>query len=86
LSSPAQIHNIVDDEPAPATEWMPVYAAALKAPPPRKIPAFLARLALGKALTEWVTTIRGASNRAAKTQLHWTPSHPTWRQGFQLPG
>jgi 2-alkyl-3-oxoalkanoate reductase len=77
------IYNIVDDEPAPVSEWMPVYAAALGAPPPRRVPEFLARLLAGKALTAWLTTMRGASNAKAKRELAWTPRHPTWRLGFK---
>ena len=79
----AGIYNIVDDEPAPASEWMPVYAAAVGAPPPRRVPEFLARLLVGKALTAWLTTMRGASNAKAKRELAWTPRHPTWRLGFK---
>lgn len=83
LGAPASgVYNIADDEPAPASEWLPTYAAALGAPPPRRVPAFLARLVLGKALTAWVTTMRGASNRAAAAGLGWRPTHVTWRQGF----
>jgi nucleoside-diphosphate-sugar epimerase len=76
------IFNIVDNEPASAAEWMPAYARALGAPPPRRVPVFLARLLLGKALTEWVTTMRGASNRAAISALGWKPGFPSWREGF----
>ena len=76
------IYNIVDDEPAPASEWLPVFAAALNAPPPRRVPAFLARLVLGKPLTTWFTTMRGASNAAAVKELRWRPRYSTWREGF----
>ena len=27
--------------------------------------------------------IRGASNEKAKRELGWTPSRPTWREGFK---
>jgi nucleoside-diphosphate-sugar epimerase len=76
------VFNIVDNEPAPAREWMPAYARALDAPPPRRVPVLLARLLLGNALTEWVTTMRGASNRAAISALGWKPGFPSWREGF----
>ena len=33
------IYNVVDDEPAPVREWLPVLADALEAKPPRRIPA-----------------------------------------------
>jgi nucleoside-diphosphate-sugar epimerase len=81
-SSWSAIYNIVDDEPAAASEWMPVYARALGADPPRRVPAFLARLVIGTPLTEWITTMEGASNREARTRLGWAPQYPTWRYGF----
>lgn len=77
-------YNIADDEPAAASEWLPVYANALGAQPPRRVPAFLAQFVIGHALTVWVTTMRGASNRAARTALGWRPARPTWRTGFDL--
>ncbi|MDX6627144.1 MAG: hypothetical protein QOE56_2133 [Solirubrobacterales bacterium] len=76
-------YNIVDDEPAPSRDWLPVYAEALGAKPPRRLPAWLVRLVAGKALTEVALQMRGASNAKAKRELGWQPSHPSWRQGFR---
>jgi nucleoside-diphosphate-sugar epimerase len=76
------LYNVVDDEPAPLREWLPVYAGALGAKPPRKVPAWLARLAAGKDLASAAVTMRGASNAKAKRELGWAPAHPSWRQGF----
>jgi 2-alkyl-3-oxoalkanoate reductase len=75
------IYNIVDDEPAPASEWLPVLAGALGARPPRHIPLWLARLAAGKGVV-MMTESRGASNAKAKKELGWTLHYPSWRQGF----
>lgn len=75
-------YNVVDDEPAPQHEWLPVYAAALGAKPPRRVPAWLARLVAGKALSQSALQMRGASNAKAKGELGWQPRHPSWRQGF----
>jgi len=79
------VYNIVDDEPAAASEWMPAYATALGAPPPRRVPEILARLVLGKPLTRWMTTMRGASNERAAAELGWRPRFRTWREGFGSP-
>lgn len=76
------VFNIADDEPAAARAWMPVYAAALGAPPPRRVPQWLARLALGRPLTTWLTSMRGASNRAAVERLGWRPRYSTWRESL----
>ena len=46
LDGPA-LYNIVDDQPAPAREWLPVLADALGAKPPRHIPGWMGRLILG---------------------------------------
>jgi nucleoside-diphosphate-sugar epimerase len=80
---PAGIYNIVDDDPAPVSEWLPALAAALGAKPPRHVPAWLGRLAAGEAMVAMMTEIRGASNAKAKRELGWEPAHPTWREGFK---
>jgi nucleoside-diphosphate-sugar epimerase len=76
------IYNIVDDEPAPVREWLPVLAQALGAKPPRRFPTWLARLFAGEAVVLMSTEARGASNAKAKRELGWTPRYSTWRQGF----
>jgi nucleoside-diphosphate-sugar epimerase len=76
------IYNVVDDEPAPAREWLPALAAALGAKPPRRVPVWLARLLAGEPGVVMGTEARGASNAKAKRELGWTLRHPSWRQGF----
>jgi nucleoside-diphosphate-sugar epimerase len=76
------VYNIVDDEPARLSEWLPVYAQALGAKRPRRVPAWLARLAAGRDLAQSALTMRGASNAKAKRELGWEPAHPSWRRGF----
>jgi 2-alkyl-3-oxoalkanoate reductase len=77
----AGIFNIVDDEPAPARDWMPVLASALGAKPPRHLPGWLARLIMGEGLA-MMTESRGASNAKAKRELGWVLRYPSWREGF----
>jgi 2-alkyl-3-oxoalkanoate reductase len=76
------IYNIVDDDPAPVREWLPVLAEALGAKPPRRLPTSLARLIAGEVVVVLSTEARGASNAKAKRELGWTPRYPTWRTGF----
>jgi nucleoside-diphosphate-sugar epimerase len=77
------IYNVVDDEPAPLRDWLPVYAKALGAPEPRRVPSFLARLAAGRYGLYVMTEQRGASNAKAKSGLDWSPAFSTWRTGFR---
>jgi nucleoside-diphosphate-sugar epimerase len=77
------VFNIVDDEPAPVNQWLPYLAEAIGAKPPRKVPAWLARLLAGKMAVEMVTQGRGFSNAKAKRELGWELRYPSWRQGFK---
>lgn len=79
---PSGIYNIVDDDPAPMSEWLPVYAKAIEAKSPLRVPGFVARLLGGKAAVLMSTQLRGASNEKAKRELGWSPARPSWRQGF----
>jgi nucleoside-diphosphate-sugar epimerase len=76
------IYNIVDDEPAPIREWLPVLASALGAKPPRHVPRWVARLVAGEGAVMMGTEARGASNAKAKRELGWTLRYPSWREGF----
>jgi nucleoside-diphosphate-sugar epimerase len=77
------IYNIVDDEPAPAREWLPLLADALGAKPPRHMPVWLARLFAGEPGVVMGTEARGASNVKAKRELGWQLRYPSWREGFR---
>jgi nucleoside-diphosphate-sugar epimerase len=79
---PSGIYNVVDDEPAPVREWLPVYAEALGAKPPWRVPTWLARIVGGPAATVVATQLRGASNAKAKRELGWQPTYASWRTGF----
>ena len=76
------IYNIVDDEPAATSEWLPVLADALGARPPFRVPAWVVRLIAGEDAVMGATQSRGASNARAKRELGWTLRYPTWRVGF----
>lgn len=76
------IYNIVDDDPAPLREWLPELASVIGAKPPRRMPAWLARLVAGQDAVNMGTSSRGASNAKAKRELGWTLRYPSWRQGF----
>lgn len=80
------VYNVVDDDPAPQREWVPVLAAALGAPAPRRIPGWVARVVAGPFFPAMAQEQRGSSNAKAKAELGWQPRHATWRTGFSEPG
>ncbi|MGJ6968375.1 NAD-dependent epimerase/dehydratase family protein [Streptosporangium sp. G11] len=77
------VFNIVDDEPAPAAEWLPYLAACAGAKPPVRVPVWLAQLLAGRTAVAMMTEGRGFSNAKAKRGLGWRLRYPSWRQGFK---
>ena len=77
------VFNIVDDEPAPASEWLPYLAACAGAKRPMRIPKWLARPLAGEMVVGMMTEGRGFSNAKAKRELGWELRYPSWRQGFK---
>lgn len=76
-------YNVVDDEPAPMRDWVPIYAEAIGARRPLQVPLWLAKLIAGRAVAANVASLRGASNTKAKRELDWQPRYSSWRQGFR---
>jgi len=76
------IYNIVDDEPAPVSTWLPALAAAVGAKPPRRVPVWLAKFAIGDGGVAMMTTMRGGANAKAKRELGWQPVYSSWQRGF----
>jgi nucleoside-diphosphate-sugar epimerase len=81
-AGPSGFYNVVDDEPAAVSEWLPELAAAVGAKRPMRVPRWLGRLAAGKVAVVAMNEIRGASNEKAKRDLDWQLRYPSWRQGF----
>ena len=77
------VFNIVDDEPAQVSEWLPYLAECAGARPPRRVPAWLAGLLAGEMMVSMMTKGRGFSNAKAKRELGWELRYPSWRQGFK---
>lgn len=76
------IYHVADDEPAPVRELLLGLARVLDAKPPRRVPAWLARLLAGGAAVDMMTRARGISTEKTKRELDWTPQYPSWRTGF----
>ena len=80
---PSGLYNIVDDDPAEVSTWLPALAEAVGAKPPHRIPAWLGRLAIGEVGVLMMTRIKGSSNARAKRLLNWRLMYPSWRDGFR---
>ncbi len=76
------VYNVVDDDPAPVSRWLPSLARTLGAKQPMRVPRFVGRMFVGEVGALFMTDIRGASNAKAKRDLGWEPGHPSWQQGF----
>jgi nucleoside-diphosphate-sugar epimerase len=77
------VFNIVDDEPAPASQWLPYLAACAGAKKPMRVPRWLARLLAGDVAVIMMTDGRGFANAKAKRELGWELRYPSWRTGFK---
>jgi len=77
------VFNIVDDEPAPVSEWLPHLAACVGAKRPLRIPKWLVRPLAGEMGMAIMTQGRPFSNARAKRELGWELRYPTWREGFK---
>lgn len=77
------VYNIVDDDPAAVSEWLPAFAEVAGGKRPLRVPAFLARVVAGEQAVLMMTENRGASNAKAKRELGWRPQYPTWREGIR---
>lgn len=83
LTAPHGIYNIVDDDPALVSDWLPYLAECIGAKPPMHVPNTIARMMVGEHVVALMNDIRGVSNEKAKQTLGWTLKWPTWRQGFR---
>src|SRR6266487_241200 len=77
------VFNIVDDEPAPVSEWLPHLAACVGAKRPLRIPKWLVRPMAGEMGVAIMTEGRPFSNAKTKRELGWDLRYPSWREGFK---
>jgi nucleoside-diphosphate-sugar epimerase len=82
-SNATGVFNVVDDDPAPARDWLPYLAECAGARKPLRVPVWLARLLAGDQAVFMMTEGRGFSNAKAKRELGWTLRYPSWREGFK---
>ena len=68
---PPGLYNVVDDDPAPVSEWLPYLAGTIGARSPWRVPVWLGRLLAGDSVVSMMTQIRGSSNARARRELGW---------------
>jgi nucleoside-diphosphate-sugar epimerase len=75
------LYHVVDDEPICYYDFVALTAKALGVGRPRRVPAWLARLATGGDSVRAVVRSARSSNARIKGELGWSPRYPTAQQG-----
>jgi nucleoside-diphosphate-sugar epimerase len=78
---PGETFLVADDEPLTLREYAGAWASALGARPPRTVPRFLARLAVGRTAVDAIALSQRVLNRKAREALGWSPAHASVREG-----
>jgi nucleoside-diphosphate-sugar epimerase len=75
------VYHVVDDEPIRYYDFVALTAEALGVGPPRRIPAWVARLVAGRDPVRAVVRSARSRNERVKRELGWRPRYPTAREG-----
>lgn len=75
-------YNVVDNEPAESTEWLPAYARMVGGPTPVALTLEQAKAQLDWLTVHRLTEQRGATNFLLRETVGWRPAWPSWREGL----
>ena len=75
------VYHVVDDEPIHYYDFVALTAEALGVGPPRRVPAWLARLVAGRDPVQAVVRSARSLNGRIKSELGWRPRYPSAREG-----
>ncbi len=78
-----EAYNVVDDRPVSLWEFAQELASAIHAPGPKRLPRWLARLAIPYVVDGLDTQLRVANDKA-KRELGWSPRYPTVADGLRV--
>ncbi len=76
------VWHVVDDHPARVVDFLGYFAERLGAPSPRRVPAWLARLAAGSYAVDFFTRSTRTSNARFRRDIGWAPRFPSYREGL----
>jgi nucleoside-diphosphate-sugar epimerase len=82
---PGEIYNVAEEEPAPLRELYGALARASGAPPPRRLPGWIARRVAPHGVAAFDTRLAVTSAKARR-ELGWAPRHPHWPEAIAAPG
>lgn len=75
--------HVTDDEPNTIREMLFEFARRLGAPPPRRMPLWLARLFVPKVVLDFFTRSTRTANRLFREEVGWSPRFPSFREGLE---
>ena len=79
---PGRAYNVVDDQPMSLADILRCLAAAVGAPAPMRVPAFVLQLAAPYLKAVFVDGNVHLSNERAKADLHWLPRFRSVEEGL----
>lgn len=82
-AAPGSTYHVVDDEPIAYGDFVALIAAEIGARPPRRVPAWLARIVAGGDPVRAVTRSARSSNALIKQELGWAPEFATAERGIR---
>jgi nucleoside-diphosphate-sugar epimerase len=74
--------HVVDDEPVTVARFLMDFAERLGAPPPRRVPVWLARLLAGQTAVNFLRMSMRTTNARFRREVGWTPRFPSYRAGL----
>jgi nucleoside-diphosphate-sugar epimerase len=80
-AAPGALYHVVDDEPIRFYDFVALVAESLGTGRPRRVPAWLARIAAGADPVRAATRSAKSSNARIKAELGWAPRFPNARMG-----
>ncbi|PJF38202.1 MAG: hypothetical protein CUN55_18210 [Phototrophicales bacterium] len=83
VSNTSGLWHIVDNQPVKVADFMQTFAQLLNAPKPRHIPAWVARLVVGKNSVDFFTDSVNTSNERFLRDFSWTPTYATYVEGLK---